>query len=460
MYSTLSVTRKEIWQITYPIIFGNLAQTIIVLVNTIFLGHVGTAELGAAMMAGIYYLIFTTVTQGFAVGVQIMVARRLGEGKISHIGALFEHGLFFTILLGICMLGFMHFCTQNMLSNIIHSDSIREAALQFMTFRQWGILFVSINYLFRSLYIGLSNTKIITYTTLCMAGINIFFDYSLIFGNFGFPQMGVAGAGLSSVLSEITACLVFFLYTIFKLPYKQYSLFSFKSFNPKLLVNILKISLPTMFQRLISFGTWFLFFALIEHLGEQPMAISSIVRSIFMLCTLTAFAYGSCANTLTSRLIGAGKQHEVEGTLRRILGLSILTLLPILILFCLIPDKVASLYTDNILLAHQSVPTQLVVYASSLFMALAMIYFEFVSGSGHTFIALLLESAVLIFYTAYIFLSTNVLHFQIHWIWTADWVYSILLFLFSVAFLKFYPWEKNKLSPKEQNTQYKTIEQS
>ena len=78
MKSTLSVSHKEIWQITYPIIFGNLAQTIIVFVNTVFLGHVGNAELGAAMMAGLYYLVFTTVTQGFAVGVQIMVARRLG----------------------------------------------------------------------------------------------------------------------------------------------------------------------------------------------------------------------------------------------------------------------------------------------------------------------------------------------------------------------------------------------
>ena len=84
----LSVSHKEIWQITHPIIFGNLAQTLIVLVNTIFLGHVGAAELGAAMMAGLYYLVFTTITQGFSVGIQIMVARRLGEGNIGRIGKI------------------------------------------------------------------------------------------------------------------------------------------------------------------------------------------------------------------------------------------------------------------------------------------------------------------------------------------------------------------------------------
>ncbi len=445
MASTLSVTRKEIWQITYPIIFGNLAQTIMVLVNTIFLGHVGTSELSAAMMAGIYYLIFTTVTQGFAVGVQILIARRLGEGNLKQIGTLFEHGLLFSTLLGFTMLGFMSFCNQHMLASIIHSDSIRAAAMEFMNYRQWGIIFVSVNYLFRSLYIGLSNTKIITYTTICMATVNIFMDYALIFGNFGLPEMGVAGAGLSSVLAESTACIVFFIYTFTKLPYKKYEIFKFRSFSGKLLVNILKISLPTMFQRLISFGTWFLFFAMIEHLGEEPMAISSIVRSIFMLCTLTVFAYGSCTNTITSRLIGAGLQDEVPRTLRRILFLSLATLLPILILFSIFPGQVASIYTDNVALAQSSIPTQLVVYVSSLLMAAAMIYFEFVSGTGRTMFALIIESVVLVFYTAYIFLSTEILHFPIHWVWTADWVYAILLLIFSIWFLKFYPWKKNNL---------------
>lgn len=445
MKQALSVSHKEIWNITYPIIFGNLAQTIIVLVNTIFLGHVGAAELGAAMMAGLYYLVFTTVTQGFAVGVQIMIARRLGEGNIRQIGTIFEHGLAFTILLGLGMLAFMHFFTTVLLGGIIHSPNICASALKFMNFRQWGIIFVSVNYLFRSLYIGLSNTRIITYTTLAMAVVNIFFDYSLIFGHFGLPEMGVAGAGLSSVLAEITACIVFFIYTFGKLPYKDYELFSFKTFEWKLLGRVLHISLPTMFQRLISFGSWFLFFAMIEHLGEQEVAISGIVRSVFLLCTLTVFAYGSCANTVTSRLIGAGRKEEVAGTLRRILKLSLLTLLPILVVCAIFPQQIASIYTDDAILAAHSVPALFVVYISSIMMAVAMIYFEFVSGTGRTMTALILESVVLVFYVIYIYLVTEVFHFAIQFVWTADWVYSFLLMIGSVGFMRLSNW-KQKVS--------------
>ena len=438
----LSVSHKEIWQITHPIIFGNLAQTLIVLVNTIFLGHVGAAELGAAMMAGLYYLVFTTITQGFSVGIQIMVARRLGEGNIGRIGKIFEHGLYFSLLLGVLLLGLLNLFTKTLFAHIIESPNIYASALRFMDFRQWGIIFVSVNFLFRALYVGLSNTKIISITTLLMAGVNIFFDYALIFGHFGFPEMGVAGAGLSSVLAEITAFVTFFAYTFIKLPYKKYNLFTFEKFDGGLLKSVLRISLPTMFQRLVSFGSWFLFFAMIEHLGEEEMAISGIVRSVYMLCTLSVFAFGTTANTVTSRLIGAGKTDEIPQTLRRILKMSLLILLPILVFFVLCPQQIASIYTDDAALALKSVPVLYTIYVGAVVMAAAMIYFEFVSGTGNTFLALVMETGVLVFYIIYIYLATQVFCFPIRWVWCSEWVYSVLMLVASLVFMKVHPWRE------------------
>lgn len=444
----LSVSNKEIWQITYPIIFGNLAQTIIVFVNTIFLGHLGTAELGAAMMAGLYYLVFTTIAQGFSVGIQIMVARRLGEGNLKRIGTIFEHGLYFTVVLGVLLLVIMHFETASFFRHIIKTPDIYDNALKFINLRQWGIVFVSVNFLFRALYIGLSNTKIITFTTLMMAVVNIFFDYSLIFGHFGLPKMGVAGAGLSSVLAEITACIVFFGYTFFKLPYKNYDLFAFKNIEWPLLGSVLKISLPTMFQRLISFGIWFLFFVMIEHLGERQIGISGIVRSVYMLCTISVFAYSATANTVTSRLMGAKKQNEIPRTLVRILKLSWLTLLPILLFFAIFPKQIASLYTNDLTLAAQSVPALYVIYIAAIIMTASMIFFEFISGTGNTMGALLIESLVLVFYVLYIYLAAHKFQFAIQWIWCSEWVYSTLMLIISLCYLKFAPWRNKTLTNK------------
>jgi len=211
---------------------------------------------------------------------------------------------------------------------------------------------------------------------------------------------------------------------------------------------VLKISLPTMFQRLISFGIWFLFFILIEHLGERQIGISGIVRSVYMLCTISVFAYSATANTLTSRLMGAGKQNEIPRTLWRILKMSWLTLLPILLFFAIFPKQIASIYTSDAMLAAQSVPALYVIYIAAIIMTPAMIYFEFISGTGNTLKALLLETCVLVFYVFYIFMAAHKFQFAIQWIWCSEWVYSTLMLIISLCYLKFANWRTKTLTDK------------
>jgi len=438
----LSVTNKEIWQISYPIIFGNLAQTIMVFVNTVFIGHVGNIELGAVMLAGIYYLVFTALAMGFAIGVQIIIARRFGEQNYKQIGVVFEHGLLFTTILGLTLWVIMHFFSDTLLDLIIDSPNVYEAALEFTNYRHYGIVIVCINYLFRSLYIGLSNTKIITYTTILMAAVNIFLDYSLIFGHLGFPEMGIKGAGLSSVCAELSALILFVFHTLKKIPFRKYALFEFGKIEFPLLRSVLKLAFPTMLQRLMSFGLWFVFFAMIEHTGEMQIAVSGIVRSVYMLVTIPVFAFSATANTLTSRLIGADKQEEIPRTLIKIAKMSIATIIPLVIICVCAPQYIARIYTDDIILAANSASTIYVILVATLVLAPAMIYFEFISGTGHTLSALILEACVLVGYVVYLYLSSSVWNLSVEWIWCTEILYGSLLLTTSVAYMKLAKWRK------------------
>ena len=260
-----SVKNKIIWTIALPIIFGNLAQTLIALTDTAFLGRVSAVALGASMMAGIYYYIYSTLAWGFAIGIQIIVARRLGEGRLDRIGVIFEHGLFFVLFLSTGLFLIQHYFTNDILARIIQSPNIYAAAVEYMDYRHYGIIFVCFNFLFRSLYIGLSDTKVISFTTAIMAMVNIFLDYVLIFGKWGFPEMGVGGAALASVCAEISATFFFIGYTLVKLPLKTYSLFYFHKLEGWLMKSVLKLAFPTMIQKLLSFGTWFIFFGQYAH---------------------------------------------------------------------------------------------------------------------------------------------------------------------------------------------------
>ncbi len=438
------ITNKEIWAIALPIMLGNLAQTIINFTDTAFLGHVGVIALGASMLAGLFYFVFTTIATGFAIGIQIIVARRFGEGRLDRIGVIFEHGSIVVMILGLILFSILYFFSDALLLWLIDSPNIYEASLEYIKYRRFGIIFVCFNFLFRGLYIGIANTKVITYSTIIMAIVNIFLDYCLIFGNFGFSEMGIGGAALASFFAEVSAFIFFTTYTYFSLRKKEYGIFKLHKIESELMKRILKIATPTMIQKLFSFSVWFIFFILIEKMGETATGISSIVRSIYMILITPCFAFATTTNTVVSRIIGEGYSNEVFPTINKILKNCLLCTIPIMILVAIFPVQIAKIYTNDLNLIQLVIPSIYVICFGTIFQGIGNAYFEAVSGTGDTTAALYLEAIILVVYVAFIWAMTH-LTTEVHWVWTAEILYGVLLGLFCVIYLKHARWDKKKI---------------
>ena len=438
-----SITNREIWRIATPIMLGNLAQTVITFTDTAFLGHLGTIELSASMMAGLFYYVFTTLAMGFAIGIQIFIARRFGEGDLKKIGVIFEHGALFVLTLGILLFSILHFFSNGLMRLILDSDSIYSASIEYLKFRHFGIFFVVFNFLFRSFYVGISNTKVITYSTLLMAVVNIFLDWGLIFGHCGLPAMGIGGAALASLMAEIAAFCFFWIYTFVTIPHEEYGMFRWHKLQPPLMGNILKVAFPCMIQRLFSFGAWFAFFILIEKMGEMAIGVSSVVRSTYMIMIIPSFAFAATANTLTSRIIGEGKSDEVMAMLRRVVMNGVLCSLALVAIVAVIPRLVLQIYTDDLNLAAAAIPSVYVVCVATVLGAVAMIYFEAVSGTGNTAAAMALEFGVLVAYVVYGYFMTKTS--AIAAVWTDEWFYNIVIGILSFLYIWKADWRKKKI---------------
>lgn len=438
-----SVTNREIWRIAYPIMLGNLAQTVITFTDTAFLGHLGTIELSASMMAGLFYYVFTTLAMGFAVGIQIFIARRYGEGNLKQIGVVFLHGALFVMLLGLLLLSLLFFFSDGLMRIIIESENIYIASMKYLEIRRFGIIFVVFNFLFRSFYVGISNTKAITYSTLLMAVVNIFFDWCLIFGNCGLPEMGIGGAALASLLAEITAFCFFWIYTFFTIPHEEYGMFRRHKLQPVMMGNILKVAFPCMIQRMFSFGAWFAFFILIEKMGEMAIGVSSVVRSTYMILIIPGFAFAATANTLTSRIIGEGKSDEVMAMLRKVVKNGLICSLTLAILTAIFPDFILRVYTDDLSLVAAAIPSVYVICIATVLGTVSIIYFESVSGTGNTSAAMALEFGVIITYLIYVYLMTRTS--TIAGVWTSEWFYDISIGLISFLYIWKADWQKRAI---------------
>ena len=438
-----TVSNREIWRIAYPIMLGNLAQTIITFTDTAFLGHLGTIELSASMMAGLYYYVFTTLAMGFAVGIQIFIARRFGEGDLKKIGVVFQHGALFVLGLGILLFSILFFFSHRLLHIIIESENIYAAAGEYLRYRQFGIMFVVFNFLFRSFYVGISNTKVITFSTIIMAVVNIFFDWALIYGKFGLPEMGIGGAALASLMAEVTAFCFFWIYTYLKIPHEEYGMFRWHKWQPALMGNILKVAFPSMIQRLFSFGAWFIFFVMIEKMGEMAIGVSSVVRSTYMILIIPGFAFAATANTLTSRIIGEGKSDEVMSMLWKVVKNSLICSSILVVITFIMPQLVLHIYTDDVALAQAAVPSVYVIAVATLVSAVGMVFFEAVSGTGNTTAAMALEFGILIAYIIYVYLMSKTS--TIAGVWTAEWVYNISIGLISLVYIWKADWGRKRI---------------
>ena len=438
------ITNKEIWSIALPIMLGNMAQTIINFTDTAFLGHLGVVALGASMLAGLFYFVFTTIAAGFAVGVQIIIARRFGEKNYGRVGVIFQHGSLFVLVLGCLLLSVLYLFSDQLLLWLIDSQNIYEASLDYIKYRQFGIIFVCFNFLYRALYVGISSTKVITYSTIIMAIVNIFLDYCLIFGNWGFPEMGIAGAAIASFAAEISAFVFFSVYSYIKLRNKEYGMFRRYRIEPELMGRILRISTPTMVQKLLSFGVWFIFFVLIEKMGETATGISSITRSIYMILITPCFAFSTTTNTLVSKVIGEGHTDQVFSTIGKVLRNCLLCTIPIVVIVAIFPVTIASIYTDDLNFATLVVPSILVICSGTIFQGIGNAYFEAVSGTGNTSAALYLESIILVVYVLFIVAMTN-LTTEVEWVWTAEILYGVLLGILCSLYMKYAKWDKKRI---------------
>ena len=438
------ISNKEIWSIALPIMLGNMAQTIINFTDTAFLGRLGVIALGASMLAGLFYFVFTTIATGFAIGIQIIIARRFGEGNYGRIGVIFQHGSIFVLILGLILFSILYIFSDHLLLWLIDSPNIYDASLEYIKYRQFGIIFVCFNFLYRALYVGISNTKVITYSTIIMAVVNIFLDYCLIFGNFGFPEMGIGGAALASFCAEVSAFTFFTVYSYITLRNKGYGMFKLHRLESELMGRILKLATPTMIQKLFSFSIWFIFFILIEKMGETATGISSIVRSVYMILITPCFAFATTTNTVVSRIIGEGHSDQVFSTINKILKNCLLCTIPIMILVAIFPIQIARIYTDDLNLAQLVVPSIYVICFGTIFQGIGNAYFEAVSGTGNTSAALYLEAVILVIYVAFIWAMTH-LTTRVELVWTAEILYGALLGILCGIYMKFAKWDKKRV---------------
>lgn len=443
--ATVEFSYKQIWRVAYPILISLLMEQMIALTDTAFMGRVGEVELGAAAIAGVFYMVVFMAGHGFCVGTQILMARRNGERRYSEVGQVFYQGTYFLMALAAVLFAVCQIYADDILSLMVSSPNILNKAEAYIHWRVYGFFFAFAGGMFRSFYVGTTQTKTLTLNSIVMVLSNVAFNYVLVFGKCGLPAMGIAGAAIGSSLAELVSLLFFVGYTRMRVDCRRFGLLHFPRVDLRRQRAILGVSTWVMVQSFVSLSTWFIFFVYIEHLGEESLAIANIARNLGGLPFMMVIAFSSAASSIVSNLIGAGQSDKVSVAMRRHIWLAYLCVVPLLALIAAFPQMFIRIYTDIPQLVESAVPTVWVMCATYLVLVPSNVLFSSVSGTGSTRMAFWLEMTTLVFYMIYITWLIYIMRADVMWAWTSEFVYGSLMAALCGVYMHRGAWRKRSI---------------
>ncbi len=438
---SVTATNKDIIQLALPISVALLIPQLSFFTNNIFMGMLGQRELGVSGITGVFYLILSMIGYGLSSGVQIQMARRAGEENKKGIAETFMNGAMLSLMFSLGLMLITMWFVPLLFGFSLDSNENFELSVTFIYIRVWGLPFLMMAQLFNAFYISIGRSRLLIYGSVAATVLNIVFDYVLIFGKFGFPVMGFKGAGIASVIAEVfyglTMIGIFFSHKI----HKEYAIFDHFYFDVEQSMQTLKVSAPLIVQFMFSIGGWLIFFFFIEHLGQQSLAASQMLRSIFGLVGVGTWALATTCNSMVSNIIGQGKPKQVIGLIVKIGKLSLIYSAVLSILLLLFSSAFLSLYSQDSELILFTIPSLRVIVLATLIMSLSTVAFNGVVGTGNTVVNLTMEITCVCLYLVYCYFVIHLWHSELYLCWGSEFVYWTFLLVGSAFYLKSGKWK-------------------
>ena len=444
MTTKLTITYKQIFSLAMPLILGSAGQNIVALSDSMFLYYKSEEDFAAIGFVGVFYLVIAAIGYGFSKGGQVMIARRMGEGKPEEVGRNFFDMLYFELALAVVMFLFMQFGCPYLFKSLVKSPVIYEKSIEFLKYRSYGVFFSYGGLAMIALYTGVARPKFIMLDTAIMGVLNIVLCYFLVFGKAGFPEMGIGGAALASTIAEGVAFVFFIVYMFFDKKAEAYHLFTPRKVDLNIIKQQMLIGIPSVAQPMVGLGSWFIFFSIVENnLGVRDLAVTNLVRMVYLLLSIPSWGFASTINTLVSNVIGQRDFGNVMPTIwktaKLCLGITMLISIPLLLFpFQFLEPLLRR--TGEATLLKDSVPVLHVLLIILAIFSIGGVFFNALASTGAALLGLGLQFICAIFYLIFIYVVLVHTDGGLTWAWAAEIFYWGIMMVVTIWYLKSERW--------------------
>lgn len=359
-------------KLSAPVIMGMLGHTFVGLIDNIMVGQLGSAELAAVSLGNSFVFIGMSLGIGFSTAITSLTAEADTEDDAVKAKSVFKNGLFLCSALGL-VLFFAVLLAKPLMYSMDQPDEVVELAIPYLNLVAFSLFPLIVFQGFKQFADGLSMTRYPMYATLIANVVNIVLNYVLIFGKFGFPQLGIVGAAYGTLASRI----IMFTYLWWLLRGKEKSKalvtnIKFFVLDSTMIKKILNLGFPGAMQMFFEVAIFTSAIWLSGTLGKNPQAANQIALNLSSMTFMVAMGLSVAATVRVGNQKGLRNFRELRRIAFSIFFLTLILDVVFATLFWIFNATLPTFYVDLNDVTNLADNTEVIAIASKLLLAAAI----------------------------------------------------------------------------------------
>lgn len=337
---------KYNFRLATPVILGMLGHTVVALVDNIMVGQLGTAELAAVSLGNSFMFIAMSLGIGFSTAITPLVAEADGEENFKKGKAVFKHGLFLCLTMGIALF-LMVFTMKPLMYHMQQPVEVVELAMPYLNLVAISLIPLVVFQAFKQFSDGLSMTRYPMYATILANVVNVLLNYIFIFGKMGMPQLGVVGAAIGTLASRLIM-VAYLWYLLSKHNKSSEYVLHIRLFelSRKVIRKIVGLGFPSALQMFFEVAIFTAAIWLSGILGKNPQAANQIALNLSSMTFMVAMGFSVVAMVRVGNQKGLKQFRELRRIALSTFLLSTSLAVVFAICFILFNEALPKLYLD------------------------------------------------------------------------------------------------------------------
>lgn len=334
-------------RLAIPVVLSQAGQIVVQLVDNAMVGKLGAAPLAGVGFGGAMFWAIFCLVMGISFGLTPLVGEMYAKGQHRTTASYFQNSILLFLILGLIFFA-IQYCAVFAMPHLGQPDEVVEHAVPYYKYLVWSVIPYMLYAPFKQFLEGVGNTTIAMITILTANIINIFLNWLLIYGNWGFPAMGAAGAGLSTLIARWFTPVMLIIYFASNWKYSRYfSFFSWRGFSLRRMASLMRIGVPIGSQMLLESGAFVMTTFMMGWIGTTALAANQIAINFANFAFMVILGIGAATTIRVSHEFGRKDLTQLKLATRAAYHLGIGWNLFSALVFIALRNYIPLIFTDD-----------------------------------------------------------------------------------------------------------------